>query len=212
MTISKKHPLLCWLILSFPLASFGQDPNSLCCNGLAGPSANSVNLPMISKFALDVRQECPSGRGVRAISFHHNNGQDLIYQESFGLQCATSQAIVTAQCDWSPLMSNFEVRTMANAPSGWAVSGIRFTHKKDENFVYQQNFSIKSCRLQNSKSVYLKGSAGTTKWHLDSDASCERIYGGVTYGLVSGLGFAHDKDLNNTSQESVKLACLTDAR
>ncbi len=217
MTNQKAYNLLCLLGRMIPLCSLGYagqiapwqaDPNTLCCAGLAQPSAGAINLPMRAKVELDVRQECQGGRAMRAISFHHNKGEDLTYQESFGLQCATSPSTVTDQCNWSSLVSNFQTQTMTNAPPGWVITGVRFTHKNDENFVYQQSYAVKSCRLQNPKPDFKIGEpGGTIKWHLDSNASCEKIYGGVRFGLVNGLGFNHHKDYNNTSQEQVTLAC-----
>lgn len=188
-----------------------QDPNSICCDGLAPPSLNAIDLPLVSKFALWAEQSCPPGRAMRAISFSHQKGQDLTYQESFGLQCATSASVVTTDCTWSQLKSNWDLSTTLTAPPGWVIAGVRFTHKKDENFVYQQSFAIKSCRLQNPTPLaYDSGipAGGTTKWHPQSHASCYLNVNGKLLGLANSLGFSHDKGLDNTSQEFAHLTCV----
>ena len=211
------HASFCLLVLVLALASgaSAQDPNSMCCNGLAPQSPNAINLPLHPKVELDVFQECPLGTAMRAISFSHKKDENLTFQESFALQCATSQSVVTSECSWGSLISNFDIPTKATAPPGWVIAGVRFTHKKDENFTHQQNFSIKSCSLRNPQPLVVRPypeSGSTTKWHLESNASCDRTFGSgansLRLGLANSLGFSHTKDYNNTSEESVHLGCV----
>jgi hypothetical protein len=209
------HASFCLLVLVLATGAFAQDPNSICCNGLAAPSPNAINLPLHPKVDLDVFQECPAGTAMRAISFSHKKDENLTFQESFALQCATSQSVVTTECSWGSLISNFDIPTKATAPPGWVITGVRFTHKKDENFTYQQNFAIKSCSLRNPKPLVTRpyGQSGsTTKWHLESNASCDKTFSSspnsLRLGLANSLGFSHTKDYNNTSEESVQLGCV----
>jgi hypothetical protein len=204
------------LIILFNLSSGGytQNPNSICCRGLAPSNPGSIRLPMVSKAPLDVRQECPDGTALRAISFSHKTGEILTYQESFGLTCASSLSVVTNQCSWGQLISNFDTHTWALALADSIVTGVRFTHRNGEDFTYQQSFAIRTCRLQDPRprdfSLRGKPRAGTTKWHLESHASCEVVLDGVRSGLVDSLGFSHASGLNGTHQESVHLGCVWD--
>jgi|ERR1700722_47132 hypothetical protein len=207
------HASFCLLVLILSSRAFAQD--SSCCNGLASPSPDAINLPLHPKVELDVFQKCPPGRAMRAISFSHKKDENLTYQESFALQCATSRSVVTKQCNWGPLISNFDIPTKATAPPGWVIAGVRFTHKKDENFIHQQNFSIWSCSLQNPKPLVDRPypeTGSTTKWHLESHASCDKTFGpgsnSLRLGLANSLGFSHTKDYNNTSEETVELGCV----
>ena len=205
-----------FLLILFDLSSGGyaQNPNSICCRGLAPSNPGSIRLPMISKAGLDVRQECPDGTALRAISFSHKNGENLTYQEAFGLTCASSANTVTNQCGWGQLISNFDTHTRATAPADSVVTGLRFVHKNGEDFTHQQSFAIRTCRLQSPRardfSLRGKPRAGTTKWHLESHASCEVVLDGVRSGLVDSLGFSHASGLNGTNQERVHLGCVWD--
>jgi hypothetical protein len=209
------HASLCLLVLVLASGAFAQDPNSIYCNGLAGQSPNAINLPLHPKVDLDVFQECPAGTAMRAISFSHKKDENLTFQESFALQCATSQSVVTTQCSWGSFTSNFNLSTKATAPPGSVITGVRFTHKKDENFTHQQSFAIKSCSLQNPQPLVNQpnpDAGSTTKWHLESNASCDKTFGSgsnsLRLGLANSLGFSHTKGYNNTSEESVQLGCV----
>src|SRR5580658_3997444 len=71
------HASLCVLVLLLSSRAFAQDPNSLCCPGLAAPSPNAINMALVPKFNLDARQECPAGTAMRAISFSHKKDENL---------------------------------------------------------------------------------------------------------------------------------------
>jgi hypothetical protein len=202
-----KSLLVCAML---PMIAHAQDPNS-CCNGLAPPSPDAIDLPLVSKFPLDVSQVCPAGRGMRAISFSHQKDENFTYQESFGLQCATSRLVVTNDCAWGPLISNFPLKTQASAPPGSVLTGIRFIHKKDENLTYQQSFAIQTCKLQTKPpSLAADQGGGTSKWFLQSHTGCQLTFAGQSFGLIQMIDFQHPKDLNLTDQETVFVGCLKD--
>jgi hypothetical protein len=123
-----KKVVLLIILLHLSPGGYSQNPGSVCCRGLAPSNPGSIRLPMISKAPLDVRQECPDGTALRAISFSHKSGEILTYQESFGLTCASSASMVTNQCSWGQLIPNSETRTWALALAGSIVTGVRFTH------------------------------------------------------------------------------------
>src|SRR5690348_6318564 len=110
-----KKVVLLIILLHLSSGGYSQNPGSVCCRGLAPSNRGSIRLPMISKAPLDVQQECPEGTALRAISFSHKTGEILTYQESFGLTCASSASMVTNQCSWGQLISNFDTHTRALA-------------------------------------------------------------------------------------------------
>ncbi|HXO38845.1 MAG TPA: hypothetical protein VN872_09405 [Candidatus Acidoferrum sp.] len=204
-----------YLLVLFSLVpgGYAQDPASICCRGLAPATPGTIQLPMVSKVPLDVQQECPPGTAMRAISFSHQNDQNLTFQESFALTCASSPSVVTNQCQWGQLISNFALSTTATAPGDSVITGVRFTHRFGQDFTYQQSYAVRTCRLQHPRSRAFprgKPAGGTTKWHLQSHASCSLSNGGVTSGLVDRLGFNHGNGYNGTHEEGVSLGCVYD--
>lgn len=200
--------------LALASLTHAQPPSSLCCSGMGSTPKGCTRLPLVSKIALDVRQQCPAGTAVRTIAFTHKNDENLTFQESFQLVCCPSQREnrVTTDCQWGELTSNFALRTEARAPENWVVAGVRFTHKHGEDATHQQSFAIRSCRLERPAQTTWRGvgaSGSTTKWHLQSHAGCGQTTASVpSMGLASSLGFSHEHGYNGTHQEFVRMGCV----
>jgi len=201
----KARLFLIFVVLGLPHFSFA--------DGLATHFPGAIELPLVSKFPLTVWQACPARTAMHAISFSHKFGENLTFQESFSLQCLPSQSIVTTQCSWGQWVSNFSLSARADAASDSVIAGIAFTHRKDENFTYQERFAIMTCKLSNphpnrQPSIFI----GATKFSLQSNATCDRDGTPAPEGLIVAItiGFSHFKDENETYQEQYFVMCSTD--
>jgi hypothetical protein len=153
-----------------------------------------------SKVPLDTNLTCNAGNAVRSISFKHNSGENLTYQESYQLLCCKDQSL-TNTCAWEEDFTSNEATSTEIYPTitSGLVTGIRFKHRAGENLTYQQDFRIKSCRTttqNNENGNWYKGN----KESLETEFSCYNK-------SISGMGFFHKNGENLTYQENVKVFC-----